>query len=312
MSTEKHSNPASSNPASSNPASSTVPSSNPAAPSDVAGSKRTPKVIAVVMIAAAAAFLASFTISGSEPLEESLDNATFFADQPTTTTTSTTLVTTTTEPGPLPWLRLMPEAGEGVLVATSLEQATMIEVWSSPDDEQPAAWQLAAPTEFGGLRNFLVIGEIEDWVHVKVPVRPNGSTGWVRKADVSFTVTSMRIEVDVSDRLVTVFDGDTAVFETIGAVGRDAYPTPIGEWFLRDAIPWDENSVYGPWVLALSAYSEQIDEINGGQAVVALHGTSQPDKLGSAASLGCVRLANDDIRTVASLVPVGAPVIIRA
>ncbi|MEZ5230546.1 MAG: L,D-transpeptidase [Acidimicrobiales bacterium] len=85
----------------------------------------------------------------------------------------------------------------------------------------------------------------------------------------------------------------------------------MGEWFLRDAIPWDEQSVYGPWVLALSAFSEQIDEINGGQAVVALHGTSQPDKLGSAVSLGCVRLSNDDITIVASLVPVGSPVVIH-
>ncbi len=285
---------------------------------------RAPKVVAVVMALAAIAFLASFTVGGDEPLEESLDNATFFADQPASATTTTAVATppvsstlvreatlfSETTPEPMAWSRLMPAEGDGVLIATSLEPSTMIEVWPSPDDAAVSAWQLAVPTEFGGLRNFLVIGESEDWVHVKVPVRPNGSTGWIRKADVTFTTTTMRIEVDVSDRLITVYDGDTAVFETVGAVGRDAYPTPTGEWFLRDAIPWDENSVYGPWVLALSAFSEQIDEINGGQAVVALHGTSQPDKLGSAVSLGCVRLSNNDITTVASLVPVGTPVII--
>ncbi len=199
---------------------------------------------------------------------------------------------------------------DGVLIATSLDPATSIDVWSQPDDSSVPQWQLAIPTEFGGPRTFLVIGELEGWVEVKVPVRPNGSTGWVRKSDVGFATTTMRIEVDVSDRLITIYDGDTIVFETVGAVGREAYPTPIGEWYLRDVIPWDEQSVYGPWVMALSAFSEQIDEINGGQAVVALHGTSQPDKLGSAVSLGCVRLSNDDITTVASLVPVGSPVVI--
>ncbi len=286
--------------------------------------RRGPRLVAIGMVVVAAAFLASFTLTPDQPPVESLENATFFADQPTadqpTADQATTVTTapavvrgdeleTTTIPE---WQRLVPDADDGVLIATSLEPLTMIEVWGGPDDSVVSQWQLAVPTEFGGLRNFLVLSETEDWVEVKVPVRPNGSTGWLRKADVSFTTTAIRVEVDVSDRLITVFDGDTVVFETVGAVGRDEYPTPIGEWFLRDVIPWDENSVYGPWVMALSAFSEQIDEINGGQAVVALHGTSQPDKLGSAVSLGCVRMSNDDITTVASLVPVGSPVIIRA
>ncbi len=270
---------------------------------------RTTRALALAAVVSAIAVLAAFSLRQDPPLEESLENATFFADQPTTTSTTVTSTTSTTTVVSAGWRRLMPE--EGVLIATSLEPAVLIEVWESPDDTAPPAWRMAIPTEFGSPRHFLVIGETEDWVHVKVPVRPNGSTGWVRKADVTFTVTTMRIDVDVSERLVTVLDGDTVVFETIGAVGRDAYPTPVGEWFLRDVIPWDANSVYGPWVLALSAFSEQIDEINGGQAVVALHGTSQPDKLGSAVSLGCVRMSNDDITTVASLVPVGAPVVIH-
>ncbi len=278
-------------------------------PTSEASASRVPAIIAVVMAVAAVAFLASFTLNPDEPAEESLENATFFADQPSTTTTTAPKPTTTTTAVVAPeWQRLMPV--DGVLIATSIDPATSIDVWTEPDDSAAAQWQLAIPTEFGGPRTFLVIGELEDWVEVKVPVRPNGSTGWVRKSDVGFATTTMRIEVDVSDRLLTVYDGDTIVFETVGAVGRDAYPTPIGEWYLRDVIPWHEESVYGPWVMALSAFSEQIDEINGGQAVVALHGTSQPDKLGSAVSLGCVRLSNDDITTVASLVPVGSPVVI--
>lgn len=281
---------------------------------------RTPRYMAVLLVLCAVGFVASFSLQPDDPPVESLDNATFFADRASTTTTTAAVVTgaevaqteATIEAVEPEWPRLLPEPGAGTLIATSLEPMTAIEVWAGPDDAVPSLWQLAIPTEFGGPRTFLVLSETEDWVEVKVPVRPNGSTGWVRKSDVSFTLSTMRIEVDVSDRTVVILDGDTPVFETVGAVGRDAYPTPVGEWFLRDAIAWDPNSVYGPWVLALSAFSEQIDEINGGQAVVALHGTSQPDKLGSAVSLGCVRLSNDDITTVASLVPVGSPVIITA
>ena len=136
-------------------------------------------------------------------------------------------------------------------------------------------------------------------------------TGFIRFAPICLLLAGQVHASEPFTAVVrSVYDGDTIVFETVGAVGREAYPTPIGEWYLRDVIPWDEQSVYGPWVMALSAFSEQIDEINGGQAVVALHGTSQPDKLGSAVSLGCVRLSNDDITTVASLVPAGSPVVI--
>ncbi len=284
----------------------------PAAELPASGRRRTAVLLSIIIVVAAiggVALLAAFVV-GNEPLEESLDNATFFADQPTTTTVEIDVVSadelaTPAEPA---WQPLIPD--EGVLVATGRPGLATIEVFAAPDPAAGSVWQLPVPTEFGGPRHFQVIGEVEDWVEVKVPVRPNGSTGWIRTADVTFSVTTMRVDVDVSDRAVRVWDGDTLVFETTGAVGRDAYPTPVGEWYLRDVIPWDENSVYGPWVMALSVFSEQIDEINGGQAVVALHGTSRPDQLGSAVSLGCVRLSNDDITTVASLVPVGSPVVV--
>ncbi len=266
-------------------------------------------LLTVAVAVGAAVVLTGFVVR-DEPPEESLENATFFAEQPTTTSIEVEVVSAAelerpVEPG---WQPLMPE--QGTLVATGRPGLPIIEVFAGPDASAGSLWELAVPTEFGGPRHFQVIGEIEDWIEVKVPVRPNGSTGWIRSADVTFSVTTMRVDVDVSDRAVRVWDGDAIVFETTGAVGRDAYPTPVGEWYLRDVIPWDEASVYGPWVMALSAFSEQIDEINGGQAVVALHGTSRPDQLGSAVSLGCVRLSNDDITTVASLVPVGSPVVV--
>lgn len=42
----------------------------------------------------------------------------------------------------------------------------------------------------------------------------------------------------------------------------------------------------------------------------ALHGTDVPSSIGSAASHGCVRLRNEDIETLYSIVPVGTPVYI--
>lgn len=72
--------------------------------------------------------------------------------------------------------------------------------------------------------------------------------------------------------------------------------------------PWDPESIYGPWVFALSSYSEVIDQINGGDAVVAIHGTRNNTILGQAVSLGCIRLDNDTLRQLARLVEPGTPV----
>jgi hypothetical protein len=265
--------------------------------------------LALVAIAVGGALLFA-AFSPSAPPEESLADATFFTETPTTAPAQVASPesTTTTQSPVAVWQPLVPDAGNGVLVAESKPGMSSIDVWQAPSDEAAPTWQLAVPTEFGSPRFFQVLSETEDWVEVKVPVRPNGSIGWIRKSDATFSITTARIHIDVSDRRVQVFDRDQLVFETTGAVGRTQFPTPIGDWYLRDVIPWNEDSVYGPWVLALSAFSEQIDEINGGQAVIALHGTSRPDQLGSAVSLGCIRLSNDAITTVAGLVPVGSPV----
>jgi lipoprotein-anchoring transpeptidase ErfK/SrfK len=42
----------------------------------------------------------------------------------------------------------------------------------------------------------------------------------------------------------------------------------------------------------------------------ALHGTDKPSSIGQAVSHGCVRLRNEDIAYLYSIVPVGTPVFI--
>ena len=107
---------------------------------------------------------------------------------------------------------------------------------------------------------------------------------------------------------MTVERDGAEVMQVPVAIGKSGSPTPTGSFYLRDELEWDEASVYGPYVLALSAFSETIDRINGGDAVVAIHGTRRPDLLGTAASLGCIRVENDSIRAVAAVIEPGTPV----
>lgn len=199
----------------------------------------------------------------------------------------------------------------GSTLATAKATEGTVEVYASPNDPQPT-WSLGVPTEFGGLRHFLVIGESGDWLEVQVPVRPNGSTGWVARSDVDLSPIEHRVVVDLSDRSLVVWEGDRIVLDTTGAVGRPSAPTPEGTFFIRDIFEWNPDSVYGPWVLALSSYSEVIDQINGGDAVVAIHGTNAPNKLGQAVSLGCIRLDNDMVSLLAQTVGPGTPIEIVA
>ena len=194
----------------------------------------------------------------------------------------------------------------GSTLATALLQEGEVQIFDSPDGG--ATWNLSVPTEFGGLRHFLVVGQAGDWLQVQVPVRPNGTTGWIHSSAVTVSDINHRVQVDLSDRSVIVWENDVIVLDTTGAVGRESAPTPLGSFYIRDIFEWDAESAYGPWVLALSSYSETIDQINGGDAVVAIHGTNDPWSLGNAVSLGCIRLDNDMVTTLAQIVGPGTPI----
>lgn len=195
-----------------------------------------------------------------------------------------------------------------VFVARAHREEGEVAVWSEPELGTEPAWSLPVPTEFYGPRYFAVIGESGDFYQITVPVRPNGSVGWIPKADVEIAEVSSRIVVDLSERELTAYVDSEPVMTLGVAIGRPDHPTPIGDWYIRDELPWYEDSVYGPYVLALSAYSDTIDQINGGDAVVALHGTVRPDLIGDAVSLGCIRIENSEIIQLAEIIEPGTPV----
>lgn len=193
-------------------------------------------------------------------------------------------------------------------IAAMPESLGSIAVWPEPDLAADLLATFQRYDEFNEPRVFRILDDVGAFFHVQVPMRPNGSTGYIRKIDVEVTTTAQRILIDLSDRSVTVWDGTDVVLDTTGTIGQDRTPTPTGSFYVRNVFAWHADSVYGPYVIPLSAYSEAIDQINGGDAVVAIHGTQRPDLMGAAASLGCVRLANEVLRELAAIVEPGAPV----
>lgn len=193
-------------------------------------------------------------------------------------------------------------------IAVMPEALASIDVFSVASEYSRVKITFGRFDEFNEPRVFRIVGESGDFFNVQVPMRPNGSTGYIRKSDVEVISTDQRVLIDLSERSVVVWDGDEIVLDTSGTIGQPSTPTPTGSFYVRNVFEWYADSIYGPYVIPLSAYSESIDQINGGDAVVAIHGTQRPDLVGAAASLGCIRLDNDTLRQLAAIIEPGAPV----
>jgi hypothetical protein len=187
-----------------------------------------------------------------------------------------------------------------------------IEVYRQPGDERPFMTQKAV-TVIGNTTVLAAVGEpVDGWVEVMLPVRPNGSTGWVRVDDVHFYVAGGHIVVDLSDRELVYYHDGVEMLRVTVAIGTARNPTPTGHFFVTDNVALrSSGGPFGPYALALSGRSNTITEFNGGDGIIGIHGTNRPETIGTAASLGCVRLRNDMMTLLHELVPIGTPVEIR-
>ena len=151
------------------------------------------------------------------------------------------------------------------------------------------------------------------WYRVLLPVKPNGTTGWVRATDVQISGLRYRLVVHLSAFTLDLVEGDHLVQTFPIGVGTDETPTPDGTYSITELLePPDQNTIYGHYVFALSGFSEVLKDWPGG-GVLGIHGTNDPDgSIGRKASHGCLRLRNEDIERLAGLLPLGTPVEVQA
>ncbi|MDE0573635.1 L,D-transpeptidase [Demequina sp. B12] len=204
-------------------------------------------------------------------------------------------------------------------VATAADIATAtsgeVTVYDSPDGEEQeliAAEDVLTVPDATPL-TFLVKRSQGEWLEVYLPVRPNGSTGWIQAADVSVSSTDFRVEIGLEDFTLTVYQGSDAVLSTPIGVGTSDRPTPGGVYYIRELLqPDTDDGPYGPYAYGLSGYSPVLDSFNGGEAIIGMHGTNEPDSIGEYVSSGCIRMSNDAVTELVTEVglPLGTPVYI--
>jgi hypothetical protein len=160
---------------------------------------------------------------------------------------------------------------------------------------------------------FLVRARQTGWVQVLLPVRPNGTVGWVHDRDMALQASPYRITVQLGAHRITVYNGDSVLLSDAVAIGQAATPTPTGLYYIRVLLKApDPNTVYGPYAYGLSGHSEVLDTFNGGDAELGIHGNNDASVLGKDVSHGCIRMSNDKITRLAGILPLGTPVQISA
>lgn len=190
-------------------------------------------------------------------------------------------------------------------VATAINAE--VAVYDAVDGAQLATF--ANPNASGAPLVFLVEATEGAWLQVKLPMRPNGSVGWVRASDVTVASLEYRLEVSTADRTVTLLKGAEVVQTFAAAIGTGDTPTPLGDFYLTELLA-PTNQGYGPFAYGISAFSDVLNSFGGGPGQIGMHGTDDADSIGQAASHGCIRLSNDDITMLAGILPLGTPITI--
>jgi lipoprotein-anchoring transpeptidase ErfK/SrfK len=195
---------------------------------------------------------------------------------------------------------------ESALVAEPIEKTILVR--KKPDFSTPGI-VLSSGGSVSGELGLLIVGESNGWWKVLMPVRPNGTVGWVQQSSVRTSQVNERIVVDLSANTITLYDSGKVVRSESAATGTSGTPTPDGLFFVKAIVPQaNVNAGRGPFVLVLSAFSTVLNTFDGGQGAVGIHGTGTPSKIGQKVSHGCVRVRNETIIELAEKLSPGTPV----
>lgn len=215
----------------------------------------------------------------------------------------------------------------GILVERDGEQRLEIPVYSAPFgaprtllavseiDGRVLARHLTNVDPEQGARVFRVIagGPNDDWLKVQAPSRPHDRYVWIRSSDVDLGYTDRRIEIDLARQGELRVVSDAGVLFAAPIVqGRESRPTPHHLTYLENGVAsTDISPAYGLGLLSIASFSEVLASYGGDREPTNfIHGTLQPELLGQRVSSGSIRMANEALAELVSLVTPGTPVML--
>ncbi|MGB2952753.1 MAG: L,D-transpeptidase family protein [Gaiellaceae bacterium] len=203
-------------------------------------------------------------------------------------------------PGLSRWAYLLRPAVARAQPSLSARVVTRLSTWTS-DNTLNLVLLLASARDAQG----------RIWYRVRLPILPNNSTGWILWGAVS-DPNAVRTYLIVDRQLLvaTLYRNGSPVFHTRIGAGRPYWPTPVGDFYVRDVLTNFGDPFYGPVAFGTSARSSVLTDWPGG-GVVGIHGTNQPWLLPGHVSHGCIRMRNLAVKRLLGLMPLGTPLAIR-
>lgn len=111
--------------------------------------------------------------------------------------------------------------------------------------------------------------------------------------------TNYLILIEIDEKILYLFQDGKCIKKYPISSGKPELPSPIGEWKIIDKGNWGDG-FGGRWM-----------GLNVRWGTYGIHGTTKSSSIGRAASHGCIRMYNKDIKELYDIVPIGTTVIIK-
>jgi lipoprotein-anchoring transpeptidase ErfK/SrfK len=164
-------------------------------------------------------------------------------------------------------------------------------------------------TEFGSPAVLAVVARRPGWLSVLTARRTR--PGWIPEDAAALGATDYSARVDRTERRLELLRGKKVVRRLPVAIGRPGYPTPVGRFAVTDELKMKPGGPYGCCAIALTGRQTHLPAGWTGGDRIAIHGTPATESIGQAASLGCLRAHDRDVRALIRALPLGAPVVVR-
>jgi lipoprotein-anchoring transpeptidase ErfK/SrfK len=159
-----------------------------------------------------------------------------------------------------------------------------------------------------------MVRQRKDWVGIRHTSLGNERIAWVkgRPGAFSWREQPVLLEVDLSERRLSVEGPGGNRRDISVAIGAPDTPTPPGEYYVTDKLRGaDFGPFYGCCILALSGHQPNLPQGWSGGDRLAIHGSPTPT-WGKNVSNGCLHANEADLRYLMKIVHLGAPVSVRA
>src|SRR6266700_2559023 len=121
---------------------------------------------------------------------------------------------------------------------TATVKVPEITAYQDAVETSSAVTKLSDKTEYGLPRTFLVTDQTSHlgWLNVLLPIRPNGSSGWIKASDVTLGSSDYEIRIELGAHHLTLLKLGQPVLESGIVIGKDNTPTPPGKFYVTDPL----------------------------------------------------------------------------